>query len=35
MMSDKEREMMERDMYLSRKREFMDRQFQMINFCLN
>jgi len=31
MMSDKEREMMERDMYLSRKRAIIDRQFQMIN----
>ncbi len=31
MMSDREREIMERDMYLSRKRAFIDRQFQMIN----
>lgn len=31
MMSDRERERMERDIYLSRKRAFIDRQFQMIN----
>lgn len=31
MMSDRERETMELDMYLSRKRAFIDRQFQMIN----
>ena len=30
-MSDREREMMERNMYLSRERAFIDRQFQMIN----
>lgn len=30
-MSDRERELMERDMYISRKRAFIDRQFQMIN----
>ena len=31
MMSDMDREMIERDMYLSRKRAFIDRQFQMFN----
>lgn len=31
MMSDREKELMDRDMYLSRKRTFIDRQFQVMN----